>query len=454
MRLGAGARKERELHTRNDRTWKHRIANLVMAMVSLLMVASAPAAELLVSSEATDQVLRYDGMTGAFLGAFVTAGSGGLKFPQGLAFGPDGTLYVSSPGSDQVLRYDGTTGAFLNVFVAAGSGGLDFPTFLTFRPSASECPEDADAVLTRAVDPEGNDAALIGDLPTHVTLQEAVNQAQDGEVIGVYGRSTENVVISGTKSLTITQCTVAQLTAAAPGPVVHITGTGTITIISLDTVGGTIGWRVDTDGHDLKSVRASGASQVGILVVGDHNRISYNSVRGNAVGIRVEGRFNDLRGGTVEGHAGAGVQLTTAPAPTPSGPRPCSATAATASKSRAPSNTVRHNGRVNQNTLNGILVTGDRSTLMGNRSETGKGNGRHGIEVVTGADTNQLTSNQMQSNAFDGVHVFGTGNQVKSNSANVNVGAEFSISPGNMDQGGNKANGRACTFGAAGGTCN
>ncbi len=69
------------MHTRNDRTWKHRIAGLVMAVVSLLMVASAPAAELLVSSEATDQVLRYDGTTGAFLGAFVTAGSGGLDSP-------------------------------------------------------------------------------------------------------------------------------------------------------------------------------------------------------------------------------------------------------------------------------------------------------------------------------------------------------------------------------------
>ena len=74
----------------------------------------------------------------------------------------------------------------------------------------------------------------------------------------------------------------------------------TITIISLDTVGGTIGWRVGTDSHELRSVRATGASQVGILVVGNRNSINYNSVRSSAVGIEIDGDCNDLRGGTVE----------------------------------------------------------------------------------------------------------------------------------------------------------
>ena len=32
---------------------------------------------------------------------------------------------------------------------------------------------------------EGNDAALIGGLPTYVALQDAVTHATDGEVIGV-----------------------------------------------------------------------------------------------------------------------------------------------------------------------------------------------------------------------------------------------------------------------------
>jgi hypothetical protein len=34
-----------------------------------------------------------------------------------------------------VLEYDGTTGAFLTAFVPAGSGGLNVPHFLTFSPA-------------------------------------------------------------------------------------------------------------------------------------------------------------------------------------------------------------------------------------------------------------------------------------------------------------------------------
>jgi DNA-binding beta-propeller fold protein YncE len=110
------------------------------ALVALAVVATALAAparaDLLVASSGTDSVLRYDATTGAFRGAFVAAGAGGLDQPRGLATGPDGALYVASFFTDQVLRYDGDTGAFLGVFVAAGSGGLDGPTYLVFGPDA------------------------------------------------------------------------------------------------------------------------------------------------------------------------------------------------------------------------------------------------------------------------------------------------------------------------------
>jgi len=46
-------------------------------------------------------------------------------------------LFVSSFLTDQVLRYNGTTGAFIDIFVTAGSGGLDGPTFLVFRSPAA-----------------------------------------------------------------------------------------------------------------------------------------------------------------------------------------------------------------------------------------------------------------------------------------------------------------------------
>jgi sugar lactone lactonase YvrE len=136
--------------------------------------------ELYVASADTDEILRYDGSTGAFLDVFVSQGSGGLNAPADLEFAPDGNLYVStlenvSPEIGKVLRYDGHTGAFLqeianglngalglswnddalyistqfanqvlkydssglNVFVPAGSGGLDGPRHALFGTDAN-----------------------------------------------------------------------------------------------------------------------------------------------------------------------------------------------------------------------------------------------------------------------------------------------------------------------------
>jgi DNA-binding beta-propeller fold protein YncE len=52
-----------------------------------------------------------------------------------MTFGPDGNLYVVGSGSNNVVEYDGTTGAYIRTLVAAGSGGLSVPQGLTFDPS-------------------------------------------------------------------------------------------------------------------------------------------------------------------------------------------------------------------------------------------------------------------------------------------------------------------------------
>ena len=91
-------------------------------------------------------VLRYDGITGAFIDKFVgdnpnTAAdeTGGLSRPYGLAFGPDGNFYVSSFLSDQILRYNGKTGQFIDVFAAGNqqAGGLNGPNGLLFAPDGN-----------------------------------------------------------------------------------------------------------------------------------------------------------------------------------------------------------------------------------------------------------------------------------------------------------------------------
>jgi len=85
----------------------------------------------------SDTVKRYSGATGAYLGDFVTAGSGGLDGVSGVAFGPDGNFYVLSGNNGNVLRYNGQTGSFLGVFIAGGSGGLTSPSALHFQPDGT-----------------------------------------------------------------------------------------------------------------------------------------------------------------------------------------------------------------------------------------------------------------------------------------------------------------------------
>ncbi len=96
-------------------------------------MAYGPDGNLYVASAGSDAILRYDGVTGAFISV---ASGGGIEFPTGITFGPDGNLYVSNPlgiFSDTVLRYDGTTGVFIDVFVSGVAG----PQHLSFGPDGN-----------------------------------------------------------------------------------------------------------------------------------------------------------------------------------------------------------------------------------------------------------------------------------------------------------------------------
>ncbi len=120
-----------------------------------------PDDNLYVSSQASHQVLRYNGLTGSFIDVFVSAGSGGLNFPTGLAFGPDGNLYVASVGQDTVNRYNGTTGSSLGTFVSAGLGGLVDPAGLMFRPNGDLLV--ASNANHRVLEYDGSSGASLGD---------------------------------------------------------------------------------------------------------------------------------------------------------------------------------------------------------------------------------------------------------------------------------------------------
>lgn len=80
-------------------------------------------------------IVRFDGRTGAPLGAFVNDSA--MTFPLGLSFGADGDLYVANQGGHSVRRYDGRSGALLAVHVVPRSGGLDAPLFCAFVPATA-----------------------------------------------------------------------------------------------------------------------------------------------------------------------------------------------------------------------------------------------------------------------------------------------------------------------------
>ena len=83
---------------------------------------------LYVSNYNSDRIKIYDPYTGAFISTFVNSN---LNAPTGLTFGPDGNLYVANYNSDNVVKFNGSTGAFMGVF-ASGNGlsnpgiGLEF----------------------------------------------------------------------------------------------------------------------------------------------------------------------------------------------------------------------------------------------------------------------------------------------------------------------------------------
>src|SRR5262249_25458825 len=86
--------------------------------------------ELYVTRRSSQTLVRYDGVTGLPLGpAFATTGSGALSWPEGITIGPGGVAYVASTGSNQIQKYNAVTGAYLG---AVSGSGLQGPKDVKF----------------------------------------------------------------------------------------------------------------------------------------------------------------------------------------------------------------------------------------------------------------------------------------------------------------------------------
>ncbi len=89
----------------------------------------------------TASVLQYTYSAAAKTGLYVAQVTPEpLNNPDSAVLGPDKNLYVASSNGNEILQYDGATGAFLSIFVAPGgalNGGLVDPTGMYFDISAN-----------------------------------------------------------------------------------------------------------------------------------------------------------------------------------------------------------------------------------------------------------------------------------------------------------------------------
>lgn len=94
---------------------------VLVAIFSAVAVSSFAADDLLVCSLLSDQVLRFDGATGAFVGVFADTHMDG---PEGITLGPDGNVYVASEYSANITKWS-PAGTYLGEFVPAMDGWED-----------------------------------------------------------------------------------------------------------------------------------------------------------------------------------------------------------------------------------------------------------------------------------------------------------------------------------------
>lgn len=136
-------------------------SSLLILTCSLHFLGTLRSQDLLVSRYLNEDVLRYDGITGSFLGTLVQPQSGGLSRPGELAIGPDLQLYVSSYTGNAIFKFDRITGAFLSKINA---GGLNGPRGIAFGPDGNLYVSDT--VNNRIARYDPITGSFLGTIPT------------------------------------------------------------------------------------------------------------------------------------------------------------------------------------------------------------------------------------------------------------------------------------------------
>jgi parallel beta-helix repeat protein len=270
------------------------------------------------------------------------------------------------------------------------------------------------------------------DCPNAGTLNFALLSAAvaGGGVIGVFNPIVDTVVLPAAVDVRIEECHDAEITAADPSKDVidippaagdgdptnnvHPT-TKDILINGLSVIGGQCGIRVRNNSTEIKAVRAE-KNNIGFCIEGSNNILNgSNGDESLTTGVLVSGNNNTVRNSKALSNVSDGFSI-----------------GGNGNSVRA--NTAELNGEA------GFFVPGNGNNLQDNKANKNF----DGFEIT--GQSNILQRNRAERNLDDGFEVTGTGNRLGTNTANNNSGDEFNIAANNVDLGGNKANGVACTF--------
>src|SRR5262249_17085075 len=106
-----------------------------------------------------------------------------------LYFGADGSLYVSDSLNNNVQRYDGQTGDFLGTFIAPERGGLNTPSYMLNLPAQDEA---SVAATANNVPPAGGIHRAGNSTPTQINLTSTVTDVGTLDTVASYAWSVTN----------------------------------------------------------------------------------------------------------------------------------------------------------------------------------------------------------------------------------------------------------------------
>ncbi len=183
-----------------------------------------------VTSESSQQILRYRNDTLEFVDVFATFS--GLD-PTGFAFAPNGDVYVAAYRTSQVLRLS-SSGAFVDVPVASGAAGLKGPdNGITFGPDGNLYVPGYDSSNVVRYDPRtGNSSVAVARSAQGLGHTRGLLAESDGRTMLITGEGSNQLLRF---DLPTGAVSVLNDKLRAPTGIAYGTG-GTLLVLERDTV--------------------------------------------------------------------------------------------------------------------------------------------------------------------------------------------------------------------------